>query len=43
VSTYRLSQWNRVVSQIMPTVQSLWMSYDLASRATESIRSGNLQ
>jgi len=43
VSTYRLSQWNRVISQIMPTVQGLWMAYDVASRAATSVRTGNLQ
>jgi polysaccharide export outer membrane protein len=43
VSTYNLTQWNRVISQIMPTVQSLWTTYDLASRAATSIRTGTLQ
>lgn len=43
VSTYGLAQWNRVISQIMPTVQSLWTTYDLTSRAATSIRTGTLQ
>jgi polysaccharide export outer membrane protein len=43
VSTYGLAQWNRVMGQIMPTVQSLWTTYDLASRAATSIRTGTLQ
>jgi len=43
VSTYALSEWNRVISQIMPTVQGLWTTYDLASRAATSIRTGELQ
>lgn len=43
VSTYALSQWNRVIGQIMPTVQSLWTTYDLATRAATSARTGTLQ
>ena len=43
VSTLGLARWNRVMNQIMPTVQSLWMTYDLASRVTESIRTGTLK
>jgi len=43
VSTYALSQWSRVVSQILPTVQSLWMVYDLTYRTSTSVRTGTLQ
>lgn len=43
VSTYGLTQWNRVITQIMPTVQGLWMTYDLAARASSSIRTGTPQ
>ncbi len=43
VSTYGLASWNRVASQIMPTIQGLWMTYDLAARASTSIRTGELQ
>ncbi len=43
VSTYGLAQWNRVISQILPTVQSLWMLYDLTYRASVSARTGTLQ
>jgi polysaccharide biosynthesis/export protein len=43
VSTYGLSQWNRVITQILPTVQSLWMIYDLTYRASTSIRTGTIQ
>ena len=38
VSTYGLSAWNRVVTQIMPTVQGLWQSVDLADRAAGEFR-----
>ncbi len=43
VSTYKLAQWNRVVGQILPTITSLWTTYDLSVRATNSIRTGTLQ
>jgi len=33
VSTSELTRWNRVMSQIMPTVQGLWLGYDAANRA----------
>lgn len=38
VTTYGLSAWNRVVSQLMPTVQGLWQSVDLADRAVGELR-----
>jgi polysaccharide export outer membrane protein len=37
VSTYRLAQFNRVMSQILPTIQSIWYVYDLANRITNSL------
>jgi len=43
VSTQGLARWNRVMNQIMPTVQSLWMTYDLAARVTQSIKTGELK
>ncbi len=43
VATYALSEWNRVIGQILPTVQGLWTTYDLAARTATSIRTGELQ
>jgi polysaccharide biosynthesis/export protein len=34
VSAHNLTRWNRIISQIQPTVQLLWMSVDLANRAS---------
>jgi polysaccharide biosynthesis/export protein len=36
VSTYALTSWNRVVSQILPTVQGIWQTVDLANRGVGS-------
>jgi polysaccharide export outer membrane protein len=33
VSPYALTNWNRVMSQILPTIQGLWQTADLANRA----------
>ena len=33
VSTYELSRFNRVVTQILPTVQAIWQTYDIIFRA----------
>jgi polysaccharide export outer membrane protein len=43
VSTHKLSQWNRVIGQILPTVQGLWLTYDLAVRAETRIRTGEIE
>lgn len=37
VSTYKLSAWNRVVTQILPTIQGLWQTADLPNRGVTSI------
>jgi len=35
VAPYALTSWNRVVQQILPTVQGLWQSVDLANRTSQ--------
>ena len=42
VSTYRLAQWNRVINQILPSVNALWTTYDLTTRVSETVRTGDL-
>ncbi len=37
VTTYRLTSWNRVVQQILPTIQGLWQSVDLGNRGIQAI------
>jgi polysaccharide biosynthesis/export protein len=32
VSTYELSRFNRVIGQILPTIQSIWYTYDVIQR-----------
>jgi polysaccharide biosynthesis/export protein len=35
ISAHNLTRWNRIISQIQPTVQLLWYSVDLANRASD--------
>jgi polysaccharide export outer membrane protein len=39
VTPYKLTDWNRVVIQLLPTIQGLWQSYDLAARTYDAVRS----
>jgi polysaccharide export outer membrane protein len=38
VATYGLTSWNRVVTQILPTVQGLWQTVDLANRGVTAVQ-----
>jgi polysaccharide export outer membrane protein len=38
VSTYALTSWNRVVQQLLPTIQGLWQSVDLGDRGVQAIQ-----
>jgi polysaccharide export outer membrane protein len=38
VGATRLTDWNRVVTQILPTIQGLWQSVDLGNRAATAVR-----
>lgn len=38
VSTYKLTSWNRVVQQLLPTVQGLWQAADLANRGANAVQ-----
>jgi polysaccharide export outer membrane protein len=38
VTPYKLTSWNRVVTQILPTIQGIWQSVDLANRGVEAIQ-----
>jgi polysaccharide export outer membrane protein len=42
VATYRLAQWNRVIAQILPTINALWVTYDLTQRVSNTVRTGDL-
>ena len=39
VSSYALTDWNRVLQQLMPTVQGLWRTIDLTNRAASAVES----
>lgn len=38
VATYRLTQWNRFVTQLLPTIQGLWQTADLPNRGASSLQ-----
>jgi polysaccharide biosynthesis/export protein len=38
VAATRLTDWNRLVMQILPTIQGLWQTVDLGNRAAQSVR-----
>jgi polysaccharide export outer membrane protein len=38
VSPYKLTDWNRIVSQLLPTIQGLWQSVDLGNRASLAVQ-----
>ena len=38
VAPYALANWNRFVSQLMPTIQSLWQTADLANRTATGLK-----
>jgi polysaccharide export outer membrane protein len=38
VTPYKLASWNRIVTQILPTIQGVWQSVDLANRGVNAIQ-----
>jgi polysaccharide export outer membrane protein len=38
VAPYKLTDWNRVMQQILPTIQGLWQATDMTYRASLLIR-----
>jgi len=38
VATYKLASWNRVVQQLLPTIQGLWQTVDLANRSANAVQ-----
>jgi polysaccharide biosynthesis/export protein len=40
VATYGLTSWNRVITQVLPTVQGLWQTVDLANRGINALEAG---
>jgi len=37
VTPYKLASWNRIVTQILPTIQGIWQTVDLANRSVTAI------
>jgi polysaccharide export outer membrane protein len=37
VAPYKLTNWNRVMQQILPTIQGLWQAVDLANRSAQAV------
>jgi polysaccharide export outer membrane protein len=37
VTPYKLTSWNRIVTQILPTIQGIWQTVDLANRGINVI------
>jgi len=38
VTPYKLTDWNRVMTQLLPTIQGLWQSVDLGNRAVQAVQ-----
>ena len=38
VAPTKLADWNRVMTQLLPTVQGLWQSVDLSNRAVQAVQ-----
>ena len=38
VAATRLADWNRVMTQLLPTIQGLWQSVDLSNRAAQAVQ-----
>jgi polysaccharide biosynthesis/export protein len=41
VSQYALTDWNRVVQQILPTIQGVWQTIDIGNRTVSALGGGN--
>jgi polysaccharide export outer membrane protein len=38
VATYGLTSWNRVITQILPTVQGIWQLADIGNRSITAVQ-----
>ena len=38
VTPYKLTDWNRIMTQLLPTIQGLWQSVDLGNRAVQAVQ-----